>query len=363
MKYVDIKYIRLASVYLQGFKDVGRDTYIFRCPICGDSKKSSSKKRGYLYSTNDGAFFKCYNGCDSMSLYSFLARLSIDLARQYMSETFGASAKPKSDDFDGEVFKTGRKMVQVVDEPEKAKRPKRKSILDSMLMVQDLGAGHRVREYVESRKIPADVELYFAPNLNEVMKLIDAYKERLFSTDYQALMFPMRGIDGTLNYLQGRILFSNDKRRYATLELEEGGPKFWGLDRADFTKPVYLFEGPIDAMMVDNGVAWAGGNLRAGAKYLEAFCQAGLILVYDRDFVENDQIFVDLFKSVRQDGRSVVIYDKEFTKFKDVNDAAVKGGWSRQKIQQYLESNTFTGLKAELKLSTIKTPAINKKWI
>ena len=361
MKFIDIKYIRLASVYLQGFKDVGRDTYIFRCPICGDSKKSTSKKRGYLYATNDGAFFKCYNGCDTMSLYNFLARLNIDLARQYMTETFGAQGKPKEEEFDGSVFKTNRKVTQ--SEPEvKVKRPKRKTTLDTMHDLWSLPYDHPAKVYAQGRFLPEDVELYFAPHLNETLSTIEAYKERLFTTDYKALVFPMRGMDGTLNYLQARLLFNTDGRRFCTMELEEGSPKFWGLDRVDFTKPVYLFEGPIDAMMVDNGVAFAGGNLRHGAKYLEAFCQGGLILVYDKDFVSNDQIFLDLYKSVRRDGRSIVIYDKEFAPFKDVNDAR-KAGWSREKIQQYLERNTYTGLKAELKLATIKTPVVNKKWI
>jgi hypothetical protein len=359
MKYIDIKYIRLASVYLQGFKDVGSDTYIFRCPICGDSKKSTSKKRGYLYIGSDGAFFKCYNGCDGMSLYNFLKRLSIDLARQYMTESFGKPAE-KEEAFDGSVFKTGRKLEKP--EPERAKRPKRKTALDQMLKISDLGAGHRVREYLEGRKVPLDIELYYTPNLNDVLGALDAYSDRLFSTEYQAIMFPMRDIDGTLNYLQARILFSNDKRRYVTLELEEDKPKFWGLDRVDFKKPVYLFEGPIDAMMVDNGLAWAGGQLSIGAKYLEGLCESDLILVYDADYKTNPQIFIDMKRAMARDGRSIVIHDKDFGDFKDVNDAAV-AGWSREKIQKYLVDKTFKGLKAELKLSTIKTPAINKKWI
>jgi hypothetical protein len=359
MKYVDVNYIRLASVYLQGFKDVGSGTYIFRCPICGDSKKSTSKKRGYLYATNDGAFFKCYNGCDTMSLYHFLKRLSPDLAQQYMMESFGKPTE-KNETLDGNIFKTNRELS--LPETEKVKRPKRKMILDSMLKVQDLGLGHRVREYLEGRKVPADIELYFTPNLNDVMSKVDAYADRLFSTEYQALVFPFRGINGALNYLQARILFSNDKRRYVTLEMEESSPKFWGLDRVDFTRPVYLFEGPIDAMMVDNGVAWAGGNLRAGAKYLEGLCQSDLVLVYDADFKTNEQIFLDMFRSIRRDGRSVVIHDKDFGTFKDVNDAAV-AGWSHEQIQSYLVEKTYSGLRAELKLTTIKTPWINKKYI
>lgn len=361
MKYIDIKYVRLASVYLQGFKDVGRDTYVFRCPICGDSKKSQSKKRGYLYVTNDGAFFKCYNGCDTRSLYNFLKFLSFDLAQQYMTETFGAqkSDNPKEDAVDPAIFRTDRNLALA--EAPKKRRPKHKTTLDTMFNLWELDPSHPARKYVEKRLVPHDVELFYTPHLNETMKTVDAYKDRLFTTDYEALMFPFRGVDKTLNYLQARILFSNDKRRYATLEIEEDAPKFWGLDRADFDKPVYLFEGPFDAAMVDNGVAFAGGNLFHGAKYLEGLCKDDLVLVYDRDFTSNTEIFTDLLKSLKYDGRSVIIYGKDFL-FKDMNEARTTG-WSREKIADYLKSHTFSGLRAELELATIKTPTVNKKWI
>lgn len=355
MKYIDIKYIRLASVYLQGFKDVGRDTYVFRCPICGDSKKSKSKKRGYLYATNDGAFFKCYNGCGTRSLYNFLKHLSFDLAQQYMTESFGSSHEHEPDP---SIFKTDHAPDMKV----RHRRIKHKTTFDTLMKMTDLPESHPARIYVKQRLIPDDIELYFTPHLNETMKTIEAYEDRLFTTDYQALVFPFRGVDKTLNYLQARILFSQDKRRYCTLEIEENAPKFWGLDRVDFNKPVYLFEGPIDAMMVDNGLAFAGGNLYYGAKYVEGLCKNDLVLVYDKDFASNTEIFTDMLKSIKYDGRSVIIYGKDFGNFKDMNDAR-KGGWSRDKISDYLVKHTFSGLRAELQLSQLKTPTVNKKWI
>lgn len=349
MKYVDLKYIRLASVYLQGFKDVGRDTFIFRCPLCGDSKKSVNKKRGYLYVTNDGAFFKCYNTCGSLGLHTFLKKLSPDLASQYAFENFGPQREKPELETDASKFKTTVEFTAL-----KVKKPRRSGPLDVMLSTKDLGLGHRVREYVEGRKIPADVELYYARNLNDVCRSIEAYKERTFHEDYQALVFPFRDVDGTLNYLQARILFSESKRRYMTFQLNEDAPKFWGLDRVDFTKPVYLFEGPIDAMMVDNGIASAEGQLSASIKYLESVCQAGFVLVYDADFKTNPQIWNDLQKSQRH-GCPIVIHDSDFGKFKDLNEAA-QAGWSRERIQGYLKNHTFVGLNAQLKLAKIKSP-------
>lgn len=50
---IDHKYVRLVSSYLAGWKDAGNNVFRFRCPFCGDSKKNTAKKRGYLYPIED----------------------------------------------------------------------------------------------------------------------------------------------------------------------------------------------------------------------------------------------------------------------------------------------------------------------
>ena len=42
--YIDEKYIKLLSSYLDRFKDVGNNTYNCRCIYCGDSQKSLLKQ-------------------------------------------------------------------------------------------------------------------------------------------------------------------------------------------------------------------------------------------------------------------------------------------------------------------------------
>jgi len=40
--YIDVKYINLCSSVLERFKQKRTNLWNFRCPICGDSQKSST---------------------------------------------------------------------------------------------------------------------------------------------------------------------------------------------------------------------------------------------------------------------------------------------------------------------------------
>jgi len=61
MSYIDTKFLNLLSSRLPKFKRKSADLFNFRCPHCGDSKKSSSKARGFVYLKKNNMFFKCHN--------------------------------------------------------------------------------------------------------------------------------------------------------------------------------------------------------------------------------------------------------------------------------------------------------------
>ena len=49
MSYIDQKYLNLVSPMLPLFKKKGDNLWNFRCPYCGDSQKSRTKARGYVF--------------------------------------------------------------------------------------------------------------------------------------------------------------------------------------------------------------------------------------------------------------------------------------------------------------------------
>ena len=59
--YIDIKYLSLISPQLQQFKKKSDFLWNFRCPYCGDSQKSRTKARGFVYRKKNDLFYKCHN--------------------------------------------------------------------------------------------------------------------------------------------------------------------------------------------------------------------------------------------------------------------------------------------------------------
>ena len=49
MSYIDTKYLNFISPQLQMFKKKGDNLWNFRCPYCGDSQKSKTKARGFVF--------------------------------------------------------------------------------------------------------------------------------------------------------------------------------------------------------------------------------------------------------------------------------------------------------------------------
>ena len=59
--YIDIKFINLLSTRLPKFKRKSEYLFNFKCPHCGDSQKSLTKARGFVYKKKNDMFFKCHN--------------------------------------------------------------------------------------------------------------------------------------------------------------------------------------------------------------------------------------------------------------------------------------------------------------
>ena len=92
--YVDLDYINRISPRLQNFKKKREYLFNFRCPVCGDSKKSKSKARAYLYRVKVDMFFKCHNCGASQNLANFIKSVDTHLHGQYILDKY-KGGKPK----------------------------------------------------------------------------------------------------------------------------------------------------------------------------------------------------------------------------------------------------------------------------
>lgn len=345
MHFTDRKYLLLTSTYLEGWKDSGNDIYRFRCPFCGDSKKSKRKTRGYFFPLDDTCRFKCHNCGSSLSLHSFLKELAPDLASQFRFEKFsnGNQKFEKRKEVDEELFKT--------DTAERLTETS--SFLSGFTRMFALDEDHPARQYLSGRLIPVEQQrkLFYVESIRDVAAKLPSYNDR-WLPDIAAILIPFYNEDGALTYCQCRAIDDDAAIRYITFEVSEG-LKVWGLENVDWDKEVYILEGPFDAMFVENGIAVAGASLLSILKYLRENAKS-FTFIFDKDYQENLQIFKQL-KSAIDQGCKVVLYDKHFVG-KDINKTVELNNWCVSDLMRYIKSRTYYGLTARLGLSDFKKP-------
>ena len=325
-EFVDAHYVTLLSGRLDKFKRKKENLYNFRCPYCGDSQKHKSKARGYFFRVKTDMVYKCHNCGVGRTLPNFLKDQAPDLYDEYIMErykkgTTGKGSYVPKPKFDKPVFKkTGN--------------------LES---ISDLNNEHPAVKYLRDRKIPEKFfgELFYTGRFyswtNTQKPSFD-----LINKDQPRIIIPF--IDETKNWFgfQGRSLDARDRLRYITIMLDENKPKIYGLNRIVKTKPIYVVEGPFDSLFLDNSVAMAGSDVDS-----RTFGWSNYIWVYDNE-PRNREIVNRITRTIDRDEK-VVIWPNDIQQ-KDINDMVLGG----HNVQKVVESNTYQGLEAQIKLNEWK---------
>ena len=218
--YIDLKFINDVSSRLSLFKKKTDYLFNFRCPHCGDSQKSKTKARAYLYRVKNDMFFKCHNCGQGQNFANFLKFVDPKLYSEYVLERYKGSAPatpaPKFD------FKPTKFEDQ--------------TILDDLKSISDLPEDHPARLYCTRRKIPKkyfDI-LYLC---DKFMTLVNKVKPNTYKVtkDQPRLIIPFFDTTGKLFAFQGRA-FGKEQPKYITIKLDENKQKVYGLERINFHK-------------------------------------------------------------------------------------------------------------------------------
>ena len=320
MDLVDSKFIGLLSSRLSKFKRVKQGLYNFRCPICGDSKTSKNKARGYIYAVKSNTNFKCHNCGASMSLNSLIKKLDVILHKQYTLEKFK----------DGH---TGRNFV--ADEPNFVfEKPKFAQKIVLPLCSEVVVA----RTYLQNRKIDP-TKFYFAENFDEFVRTFEGVDYSYMGRESRIIipLFRERNLIG----FQGRSLGPN-KIKYITVMLDDNAPKIYGLDNVRKDASVYVTEGPFDSTFISNAIAMCGADADVRRWGID-----NPVYVYDNE--PRNREIVKRIQNCIERGESVIIWPNTITE-KDINDMVLAG----HDVMSVLKSNTYSGLEAKLKFTTWK---------
>ena len=328
MSYIDSKYLNILSPQLLKFKKKGDYLWNFRCPYCGDSQKSRSKARGFVYRKKNDLFYKCHNCGIGATLGNLIKYLDSKIHKDYIMERYQKGVKTNNPEpefkFDVPVFR-------------------KKGILKDLKSIDSLPEGHPARRIIKDRLIPSKslADLYLCESFYKFTNRLIPNKFPSLDGDHPRLLIPFRDEEGEVFAYQGRA-FGNEQPKYLTIKLNESKNKIFGLDRIDKEKQIYVVEGPIDSLFLDNCIAVAGSDLNK--------IEGDLTIIFDNE-PRNREIVKQIEKAINS-GRNIVLWP-ESMKYKDINDM-ILGGYSKSEIQQIIMDNTFSGVEAKLRFTEWK---------
>ena len=322
--YIDIKYLNIVQHHFSQFKKKGDFLWNFRCPYCGDSKKSQTKARGYVFRKKNDMFFKCHNCGAGASLGNLIKHVDSKVYKDYIMERYRSGVKTNNPEpefkFDVPIFR-------------------KKGILKNLKSISDLSTDHPARRWVQKRLIPSKSfsDLYLCESFYKFTNTLIPNKFPSLDGDHPRLLIPFRNEGGEIFAYQGRA-FGNEQPKYITIKLEDRD-KIFGLDRVDKSKHVYVVEGPLDSLFVDNCIAVAGADVPS--------MDCDFTVIFDNE-PRNKEIVKRIEKTIDQ-GSRVVLWPDHMN-WKDINDMIIHG-YTKSQIQEIIIDNTFQGVAAQLRFA------------
>ena len=325
--WIDHKYVGLLSPRLDRFARKSDKLYNFRCPFCGDSQKNKWKARGYIYDVKGKLNFKCHNCGHGTSMGGLLEHIDSFLHQQYKVEKFKeghSNTVPKATNTLPMDF---------------TPKFKPKTLLDEMMVtVESLPEDHPCKIFCINRMIPVEKykELYYIDDVQKLEQISDKYKDRIVGSEPR-LVIPFYSKDGKLIAVTCRAL-GDERLRYLTVKIDENVPLIYNLDKIDINRPIFVTEGPIDSMFLENAIAVGGSDL----KRVEKAVDGELIFVFDNQ--PRNKELVNIMNAMTN--HKMVIWPKNIEE-KDINDMILAG----REVSEIIHMNTFSGLSLKLAIS------------
>lgn len=329
-----------------------------KCHICGDSRKDKSQSRLNAYYYRDEIMVNCYNCGFSSGVKYYLRTYHPNQWSIYSdkvkSSKLMALQKQRIDEIDKDFIKKGKYSTidDILGNIETMEEEVEEEIifpteLPLCYRIDEIDEEHPVVDYVKSRMIPRDKwhRLFFTTEFRKLANIVSPGTYHRESPEPR-LVIPIYNREGRIESFQGRALREGSGMRYLTIKYCEEATKIYGLDTMDDTKTVYLMEGQIDSLFIENGLAITGGNI--SLEDLDELVPRNRAFIMDHEDRHPDTI--QRIQKLLDGGESIVLFDKTDWKGKDINQF-VENGISIEEINSYIKENTLSGLHARMRFN------------
>ncbi len=299
--------------------------YNFRCVVCGDSKKSETKKRGWILIDGTKATYHCFNCSYSKSILQFLKEHYPDVHKQYIKILFKDKGHRRDKIVQTEIEDTSQSQQSVL----------------KLQKLNQLPEDHIGVQYFKQRQIPTKFlrYLYWSDNFCEYVNTVLPDKIKNVPDTDPRMIIPFYTVHKKIFAVQGRSL-KKTGLRYITIKFDEGHKKVFGIERMCPYKTILITEGPIDSLFLPNSIAIGGADL--DLNYLEGLAKKEkYIFCFDNE-PRNKEMCNRIEKVLRAGFRACLLPHNMKKYGKDINDFIMAGMTSRE-ICAIIKANIVQG--------------------
>jgi hypothetical protein len=338
MLHIDVKYAQILGSQLRNFAKKNDYLWNYSCPVCGDSTKNPRKARGFIYQFKQDLLVKCHKCGYSTNLGNLIKFVNSNLYDQYVGERYKNGATRYN------AHKDIGQYIPVVSPVDISSIYLEDSILDELDRIDELPESHPAVQYVAKRLIPKDKWnlLYFCAKFKKYTNSI-SFKFTKEDDDHPRLIIPYFNSFGKVVAYQGRA-FGKEEPKYYTIKIDETEEKIYGMDRLDYSRRIYIVEGPLDSLFLPNTVAVSGSSFDTPT-VRQLLTNATLVM-------DNEPRSKDIVKQLAKyidKGYTVCMYP-DTVKEKDINEMILSGK-SPDQILDLINTNTFNGIEAKLRFT------------
>lgn len=327
----------IAKFYELGYKVTHNsytNVYNSCCPLCKEGKSWGRKKRCFYIPEKDNIY--CHNCGESLKPYNWIRKVS-GMTDDELRKDIG----------DNQIS-----VDLVFDEPKPKKKqpslPEDSINLFDSTQIEFYKDNHIVETalaYLKGRKL-----------LTAVNKPSAFYISLKDYTHKNRLVIPFLDTSGNFIHYQSRKIFEWDEKPNYLSKINSDKSIF-GIERVDpILDDVFIFEGPLDACFVRNGVAVAGINeghhrfTPIQLEQLEELRFFNKIWVLDNQWI--DETAREKTIILLEQGECVFIWPEKFKQFKDFNELCVYCGLDEIK-HSFIQKNSTCGRGAVVKFKVL----------
>ncbi len=244
------RYLKMVlDSYFPNANTSNEDDLHFRCNICGDSKKSTIKKRAHFKLWNDRIIFKCFNCGFSITPAKWLKKYFPSFHTLYVKDLMQLKGI--------DTFNVSIPVQKLKITPKRKITGEVESILKNELAI----------EIVKNRKIPYDI--------------YKKWKVGITGTYRNRMIIPIHDINNKIIYYQARAIKKFVEPKYLNCKQNKDNVIFELIKTLDITKPIIVIEGYIDSLFVENSLPVLSTNW--GKEIQEELDKLNCYYLIDRD--------------------------------------------------------------------------------